>query len=195
MSYSIDNLPPPVPSPFVAAYASGATHLHWGVNPAPDFATFRLHRGATEDFVPEVANLLTTSPDTGYVDAGPAGRFYKISATDENGNQSAFALLSPTQTTGVTTAQPLRFALDGVRPNPATARSLTVRFVLPVRASARLELLDVSGRAVITREVGPLGAGMHAVDLTRHARVLPGLYFVRLRQGANQSVARVTVLD
>ena len=30
--YSVDNLPVGTPSPFLAAYVSGATHLHWDPN-------------------------------------------------------------------------------------------------------------------------------------------------------------------
>jgi hypothetical protein len=48
---------------------------------------------------------------------------------------------------------------------------------------------------VVAREVGALGAGAHAVNLAEHARIRPGLYFVRLRQGANDQVRRVTVLE
>ena len=70
-----------------------------------------------------------------------------------------------------------------------------VRFVLPVRAAAWLELFDVAGRSVVARDVGMLGAGAHALNLFEHARIRPGLYFVRLRQGANGQVRRVTVLE
>jgi hypothetical protein len=67
--------------------------------------------------------------------------------------------------------------------------------VLPVRAAARLELFDVTGRSAAVREVGALGAGAHTVNLAEHARIRPGLYFVRLRQGANEQVKRVTVFE
>jgi hypothetical protein len=82
-----------------------------------------------------------------------------------------------------------------LRPNPTTGRSLAVRFTLSLAAPARLELIDVTGRAIRFREVGGQGAGAHVVDLAAGARIAPGLYFVRLRQGANEKVARVTVLE
>jgi len=37
--YSVDNLPPISPAPFTGAYASGATHLHWGANAEPTSGT------------------------------------------------------------------------------------------------------------------------------------------------------------
>jgi formylglycine-generating enzyme required for sulfatase activity len=89
----------------------------------------------------------------------------------------------------------LTFALAYVRPNPSHGERLSVAFTLPTAAPARLELLDVSGRRVVEREVGSLGAGPHAVDLGQGTRLAPGLYLVRLTQGANTRVARVAVLQ
>ena len=88
----------------------------------------------------------------------------------------------------------LAFALEGVRPNPSRGEGLTVAFTLPTAASARLELLDVSGRRVAEREVGSLGAGPHALDLSEGRRLTPGLYLLRLTQGTNTRVTRVAVL-
>jgi len=104
-----------------------------------------------------------------------------------------------TKMSGGTAAVPeeaaLEFALDPVRPNPARGGALTVHFMLPSNAPARVELLDVSGRRVVGREVGSLGAGRHAIELGEGRRLAPGLYLVRLRQGANARVVRVVVLD
>src|SRR5207249_11259863 len=117
--FSVDNLPPPAPTPFTAAYVSGATHLHWGVSPAGDLATFRLYRGASSDFLPGPGNLVVATTDTGYVDAGPAGGYYKISAVDLNANEGPFAALGPNQTTDAPSVPTLSFALEGAQPNPA----------------------------------------------------------------------------
>ena len=54
--------------------------------------------------------------------------------------------------------------------------------------------MDVSGRRVVEREVGTLGAGRHTLDLGQGTRLAPGLYLVCLRQGANMRVTRVAVL-
>jgi hypothetical protein len=193
--FSVDNLSPPAPSAFFADYSGGATHLHWDVSPAGDFATFRLYRGTTADFVPGPGTLVIATEEAGYVDAGPAGGFYKLSAVDLSGNESPFAFAGPDQTTAVANDTPLAFALDGVRPNPAFGGRLLVHFALPGSEPASLELLDVAGRRVRERAVGSLGAGRHVVDLSAGQRLKPGLYFLRLTQGASQRVARATLVD
>ncbi len=85
--------------------------------------------------------------------------------------------------------------LDPVRPNPAAGGALTAHFTLASAAPASLELLDVAGRRIVAREVGPLGAGHHAFDLGEGRRLAPGLYLVCLRQGTSTRVARVAVLE
>jgi hypothetical protein len=89
----------------------------------------------------------------------------------------------------------LALALEGVRPNPTTSSRLTVSFVLPVAAPARLELVDVKGRRVAVREVGVLGAGRHSVDLAAGQKLRAGIYLVRLTQGRHQRATRAVVLD
>jgi hypothetical protein len=91
-------------------------------------------------------------------------------------------------------AAPLAFALEPVRPNPWRGGALTVRFTLAGAAPAALELFDVAGRRVAARELGPLGAGPHALDLAEGQHLAPGLYLVCLRQGARTRVTRVAVL-
>jgi len=192
--YSADNLPPIPPAPFVAVYQSGATNLHWGANSEPDFWYYRVYRGSTLGFVPGPANVIATRADTGYVDVGPAGSYYKLSAVDVNGNESGYAVLTPQGTVDVADAGPLTFALEGVRPNPTTSSRMAISFVLPVAAPARLELVDVNGRLVAVRQVGVLGAGRHSVDLAAGQELRAGIYLVRLTQGRLQRTARAVVL-
>ena len=59
-------------------------------------------------------------------------------------------------------------------------------------AAASLELIDVAGRRVETRDLGALGAGPHTVALG-HAGLTPGLYLLRLQQGGDRAVRRVVV--
>jgi DNA-binding beta-propeller fold protein YncE len=88
-------------------------------------------------------------------------------------------------------AAALAFALDPVRPNPSRGGALTVHFSLPTDAPARLELLDVAGRRIATHEVG---IGQHTLDFGADQHLAPGLYLVRLKQGANTRTTRVAVL-
>jgi DNA-binding beta-propeller fold protein YncE len=192
--YSVDNLPPVPPQPFTGAYVVEATHLHWGQNREPDLWYYRIYRGNSADFVPGPGNFISAQSDTGYVDPGPAGRYYKLSAVDVNGNESLFALLTPSGTVDVPAGENLGFALGAVHPNPARGDHVTVEFVLARPDQARLELLDVAGRCVIGREVGTLGAGQHKIKLAAGGRLSPGLYFVKLTQGDRSASARVVIL-
>jgi hypothetical protein len=165
------------------------------VSPAEDFASFRLHRGTSADFLPRPTNLIASLADTGYVDEGPAGGYYKLSATDRNGTEGPFALVGPQQTTDVPASGPGIFALEGARPNPARSDRLRVGFSLPGAAPATLELFDAAGRRIARRAVGALGAGRHVVELAEGRRLPPGVFVVRLAQGGSVSAARVAVLE
>ena len=193
--YSVDNLPPAVPAPFTAAYASGATALHWGRNTEPDLGYYRIYRGAVAGFTPSPATLLATRSDTGYVDPGPSGGWYALAAVDIDGNSSGFARLGPGSTAAVGGAGPLAFALSGTRPNPARGNRLSVEFVLAVAQPARLDLLDVTGRLVATRDAGVLGIGRHTLDLAAGHAIAPGIYLVRLTQGRERRTVRAVVLE
>lgn len=88
----------------------------------------------------------------------------------------------------------LRFALRGLTPNPARGGNLMVGFSLPGGEPATLAVFDLAGRRVLEREVGSLGAGTHAMSLTSAGRLPPGVYTIRLTQGAEQARVRGVVL-
>jgi hypothetical protein len=115
-------------------------------------------------------------------------------SSDLNGTGAAWVFVNSSPTS-VNDQASLDFALERVRPNPARASDLNVQFALPTAAAARLELLDISGRLVASREVGSLGAGRHSVNLTEGRKIAPGLYWVRLAQGANWRGTRVAVIE
>ncbi len=91
--------------------------------------------------------------------------------------------------TGVTPGAATAFALRGVQPNPAVDRCM-VSFGLPTAEPARLELLDLAGRRVFSRQVGALGAGLHRVELSSRS-LAPGVYFVSLTQSGRMAQSRV----
>jgi hypothetical protein len=77
-------------------------------------------------------------------------------------------------------ATPFELALA---PSPAHGGALLVRFSLPSNAPARVDLLDIAGRRVLTREIVAPGPGPASTDLAEGRRIAPGMYFLRLRQG------------
>src|SRR5687768_3881480 len=70
------------------------------------------------------------------------------------------------------------FSLQGFRPNPSLAAA-SIAFALPDAAPATLQLYDVTGREIISQQVGCLGPGSHVIQLA-HARLGSGMYWLRL---------------
>jgi hypothetical protein len=71
-------------------------------------------------------------------------------------------------------------------------RALTVRFELPQSGPARVDVTDVAGRRVLARSLAG-EPGVQTIDLAPADELAPGVYFVRITQGASAAVARATV--
>jgi len=190
---SVDNLAPPAPQTFTAAVVGGEIHLDWSASAAPDVGGYRLYRGSGAGFIPNAHSLVGTFTDTQGVDPTPSGGYYKLSAVDVHGNESAFAALGP-----VLDVHPgatgLEFALRSVRPNPSLGGPLHVSFVLPQQGDVRLELFDANGRRCSSWEQGALDAGPHDADLEVGAQFAAGVYVLRLTQAARSRTTRVTLV-
>jgi hypothetical protein len=87
----------------------------------------------------------------------------------------------------------LAFVLRGLTPNPCLGDGV-VAFSLPSGEPATLELFDLTGRLVLTREVGSLGAGTHRLSIGTVGHMPTGVYSIRLVQGAHRALARGVVL-
>lgn len=99
----------------------------------------------------------------------------------------------PTNAVGVGPDRAFDFVLASIAPNPVV-RNMTVSYSLASSEPARLELLDVTGRRWLSRELSS-GAGRHQVQLSTGGQVPDGLYFLRLSQGARTSSARVAITE
>jgi hypothetical protein len=69
-----------------------------------------------------------------------------------------------------------------------------VEFALRDGSPARLELMDVAGRVLTAKEVGALGPGAHALDLSEGGALPSGIYFLRLTQGGSEVRVRAAVI-
>jgi hypothetical protein len=82
-------------------------------------------------------------------------------------------------------------------PSPTFGRA-SIQWEVAERADGELAVYDVNGRRVAILAEGSMEAGIHKAEFTYHmdgvARLNPGLYFVRLRVGADVAVARTVVL-
>lgn len=160
--YSVDNLAPPMPTPFTGRYQAGATALHWGSSFAVDMAGYRLHRGSVPGFVPGPANLVATTVDVDYVDHVAGNHYYQLFAMDIHGNLSPAAQLAPQQTSPVPDGPIAALRLAPNVPNPFNP-STTLRFELPDAGRARVVVFDLAGKLVRTLADGPYAAGRHEV--------------------------------
>jgi hypothetical protein len=161
--YSVDNLPPSVPEGLLVAYAAGGNQLSWEICPDDDFRYFRIYRGSTPDFVPDMDNLIEATTDVEWLDSSsdPWNHFYKISAVDRNGNESEIG--SPSEVTGVQdSVVPSRTALLNAVPNPFNP-STKLPFEMAAAGHARLKVYDTAGRLVATLVDEHRDAGRHHV--------------------------------
>ncbi len=99
-----------------------------------------------------------------------------------------FAFAPPT-TAAEGEAAPTAFALRAPFPNPFR-EATTLTFDLPTAADVRLEVFDALGRRVATLAEGPRPAGTHEVAFAP-ARLVPGLYLVRLTAGTQTATRRL----
>jgi hypothetical protein len=82
--------------------------------------------------------------------------------------------------------------LEPPRPNPSQGE-FSVGFTLSDNSPAKLELFDLAGRRMDSREVGTLGAGRHSARFGDGTRLAPGLYFVKLERGGVVGSSRLVV--
>jgi hypothetical protein len=78
------------------------------------------------------------------------------------------------------------------RSSPGTRLVATV--ALPRAGPARLDVIDSSGRRVLARDLDGAMGGPHTLELARPGALAPGIYFLRLTQGATMATARAVIL-
>jgi hypothetical protein len=184
--YSVDNLAPSAPNGVVVAYhESGTNALDWNDSAASDFDYFKIYRSTDPNFVPGAGNLAATTVASAWNDPDydMAGIYYKISAVDFAGNESAAS--SPSATTGIgTPLVPARFILRAPGPNPFQ-RVTRLEFDVPQSGPrVRIDVFSVNGGLVRSLLDGPQNAGTHSVTWDgRDARgrtVPAGMYVIRM---------------
>ncbi len=92
-----------------------------------------------------------------------------------------------------TTTNTPELALQIAGANPATI-PLVVSVAVPPGPAVRLDLLDVSGRIVLSRDLQSLGPGAHRIELGNVRSLPAGMYFARLAQANRVRIARVCLL-
>jgi hypothetical protein len=196
--WSVDNLAPAQPLNFAAeqSFDPVGLLLTWGSGNLKalvdgDFSHYALYRGTIRSFVPDPGNCLYSGPDTTYFDGEwrwSIGFYYKLSAFDVHGNESAFGIMTPDDVTGTDTPEaPAATYLAQNAPNPFNP-STTISFGIASPGRVTLSIYDVSGRLVRTLLDEPRSAGLYRQTWDGRnaggATVSSGVYFYRLRAGA-----------
>jgi hypothetical protein len=88
---------------------------------------------------------------------------------------------------------PAILALYRATPNPSTA-DLPVVFSLPSNGPATLEVFDVAGRRIVSRQVRDLGPGQHVVRLGDATAIRSGIYFIRLSSAGRRLTQKTVVI-
>jgi hypothetical protein len=127
---------------------------------------------------------------------GSGGAYLTWADTRDGHPVIRLARLTPGGVTAV--AEPPRadgsgLSLAPVRPDPWRT-DFTVAFSLGVARPVEIELLDVAGRRCALRDLGSVDAGQHVVRIAPDRPLAAGVYLVRVRAGAQVSMARAVHL-
>lgn len=141
--------------------------------------------------IPHTADSVVVAWTIGAV-SGPAASQWQGGA-DESWGIDAVSIEVGFHTTDVATDLTSGRLAVSASPNPVRGRLVRLQLSLPAAGGALVELLDLAGRRVSSRELGSAASGLHAVELPIEGRLAPGLYFARVTQGAQARSARVIV--
>ncbi len=170
--------------------------LAWHATPELGVAGFTVERQAEGDAARVVAADVPVAREVSWTDrSAPCGPrlTWRVIARDAAGtalDEAAVSLVRRCRADG-----PL--GIRAIAPNPARGRT-RIDFDSPARASAALEIVDVTGRRVLRRELGVVERGPGSTawdgrdDVGRPAS--PGLYLVRLAVGDASATSRVLML-
>ncbi len=126
--------------------------------------------------------------------SGPAASQWQGGA-DESYAIDAVSVEVSTQNTGVEDGLASRgLRVRGI-PNPTRSGALKLEISLPGSGPAHVEIVDLAGRRIASRELRGDAPGTRYVDLSTDRRVAPGLYFARVTQGGRTGAARLVVMD
>src|SRR5207245_1595632 len=126
-----------------------------------------------------------------FTDAAPPGAEHVgYRATVERRGQ---VLVLGTASLALGAGPPTRFALAPPRPNPASD-DVVVELSSPVDAEVTLELFDLSGRRIGSRQHRRVGAGSAAFTLPLARGLAPGVYLLRVSDGTHFRTSRLAIV-
>ncbi len=201
--YSVDNLAPGSPLGLAAeqSYAPEGLQLTWGVGEEGDLWHYAVYRGTSIDFIPVAGNRIGQPTDPEMFDDSwtwDASYWYKVTAVDRHGNESAFALAGPGGVTG-DDPMPLPDAtfLSQNFPNPFNPAT-TIAFGLKSGGHVSLRIYDATVRVVTTLIDESRSAGSYTAEWNGRgaggSTVASGVYFYKLNTGEFKETKKMILL-
>ena len=191
--FSTDDLAPSIPGNFMAEILDEYNvQLIWDNVPENDFEYYSLFRNSESNFDPNILEPLVTLSDTTYTDINISQNeyYYKISATDYNGNESLYAETSIELLSN--DINPFEFSLEGCYPNPFNPVT-TVKFTTPNISNVKIEVYNMNGQLTETLFSGNKSAGQHSIDWYANDNT-SGLYLIRMSSGEFVETQKVMLL-
>ena len=188
LGYSVDNLEPGAPQALMALrQPDGTVDLTWsasGVNDE-DLAYYLVYGAATPGFdLDETTYLGVTAATTFDHDPGDEIHYYRVTARDAHGNESAGSNEAEATALSATPDIVTITALHANRPNPFNPATV-IAFDLPRAAHAELSIYAIDGSKVCTLVNGWQAPGRHEVRWNgrneQDLGVAAGVYVYRLR--------------
>jgi hypothetical protein len=110
----------------------------------------------------------------------------------EDESDADFEIYDPAAGVDITGDTPLSAVITGNSPNPF-AETTEIRFGIPADGRARIAVYDVSGREVDLLIDQALPAGYHSVNWRNGDNLSTGLYFIKLRTGAQEVTHKAVI--
>lgn len=201
--YSVDNLAPAPPLGLAGEQVQSpeGLQLTWDANSENDLWYYAVYRGTSESFTPGPGNLVATPTDPEWFDGGwewETGYWYKVSAVDENDNESGYAATGPDDVTGDDPPLvKLTYFLGQNHPNPFNPVTM-VAFGIKEPGHVSLRIYDATGRLVRVlvdevREAKRYEEVWDGLD-DRGAAAASGVYFYSLKAGAFEESKKMILL-
>jgi hypothetical protein len=191
---------PVFPQNLSASRESGDVVLRWMPNGEPDLASYAVYSDSVSGFKPSLDNFVQfVSPPDSSVNLGPppGGAWYTLSALNDAGYASGYAVEAMVDDATDATRAPSRFALHPNVPNPFNPAT-EIRFELDRSSFVRLDVYDLAGRLVRSLVRAPRDPGLHVVVWNgtdvRGQRVASGIYLYRLQSDSRMLTRKMVVL-
>lgn len=185
-----DRLAPAVPQQlFVTDSSNTQIEIMWRKNADADFLKYRIYRATSPNAAVKVDSTIDTSKT--FIGLTNGVRYYfRISAVDSTGNESAYsnevngAPNAVTAVNGISNQIPKEYSLAQNYPNPFNPSTI-IRYGLPFQSGVTLEIYTILGQqvALLTNEV----QDARFYEVKWQATVSSGLYFYRLRAHSTEN--------